>query len=98
MAAVSTAEATEKWLSACSDEAQQPPLVEQLEQVTFHRVAGHAGKGSVLDKGPPGSWYSETVGAPTIHFDGELCEWHWNFHNPLSGNGFRRLSDVLGGF
>ncbi|MDA0836009.1 MAG: hypothetical protein O2955_13720 [Planctomycetota bacterium] len=46
--------------------------VEQLEKAVFKRVAGGAPQGACLDVGPSGSWFSYTVGLPTVHFDGEM--------------------------
>ncbi|MBM4068176.1 MAG: hypothetical protein FJ271_04435 [Planctomycetes bacterium] len=58
--------------SSPAGEEQVQPTVQQLEMVSFRRVPGDAAKGAVLDKGDPASWYSGSVGAPTIHFDGKV--------------------------
>jgi len=46
--------------------------VGSLEKASFRRVAGGASQGACLDVGPAGSWFSGTVGLPTVHFDGAL--------------------------
>lgn len=45
--------------------------VDSLEKISFRRVAGSASQGACLDVGPAGSWFSGTVGLPTVHFDGK---------------------------
>ena len=67
----------------------RPPLrVEQLEKSVFQRVPGKAGQGSVLGKGPAGSWYADTVGLPTVHFDGELYRMWFSGDEPATTRGF----------
>lgn len=46
--------------------------VDSLEKASFRRVAGGASQGACLNVGPAGSWFSGTVGLPTVHFDGVL--------------------------
>jgi predicted GH43/DUF377 family glycosyl hydrolase len=44
--------------------------VDTLQHIAFHRVAGGASQRACLEVGPAGSWFSGTVGLPTVHFDG----------------------------
>lgn len=63
------------------------PSVDQLAKVAFHRVPGGAANGAVLDTGAPGSWFSGTVGMPTIHFDGKLYRMWFVGDEPTTDRG-----------
>ena len=57
---------------ARGDEPHAPWKVSVLEEISFQRVAGGASQGACLEVGPNGSWFSGTVGLPTVHFDGKI--------------------------
>ena len=50
-------------------------------------MPGGAAQGAVLDTGPPDSWYSGTVGMPTVHFDGKLYRMWFVGDEPTKDSG-----------
>lgn len=61
------------FLYACgSNRSSQAPSVDDITARTFDRVDGDAEGGAHLDVGPASSWYSKTVGAPTVVYDGYI--------------------------